>query len=89
MSDSWYLQAVDPYQAQGSKTPLEYLTEADFNLAAQNPKSGIPSAAELQDIKGDVVGVPVGLQWLSNEQLEQGGYTSWREFRACHLIAAW
>ena len=89
MSDNGYVQALSPYQALGSKTPSEFLTEEDFYQAAKNTKSGKPSEAELQDIKGDVVGVPVGQQWLSNEQLQQGGYDSWREFRACHLIAAW
>lgn len=66
-----------------------YLTEADVYHAAKNPKSGKPSAAELDDMRSDVVGAPVGDQWLSNEQLTLGGYTSWREFRACRLISEW
>jgi len=69
--------------------PSELLTEEDFYKAAKNTKSGIPSKAELEDMKGDIVGVPVGQQWLSTDQLRQGGYSSWREFRACCLIVQW
>ncbi len=83
------MQAVTPHQAQDNELPSEALTEEDLYQAAKNSNSGNPSEAELQDIKGDVVGVPVGKQWLSNEQLREGGYNSWREFRACCLIAAW
>ncbi len=83
------MQAVTPYQPQERKTPSEFLTEEDFYQAAKDPKSGNLSESVLQDIKDSVVGEPVGQQWLSTEQLRQGGYSSWREFRACRLISAW
>lgn len=87
--DSLRLQAETSHQQQEDSSVADVVTEDDFYRAAQSPLSGNHSEAELQELKGAVVGQPVREQWLSAEQLKQGGYSSWREYVACQLIRAW
>lgn len=88
-ADSIKMQAATNLQQQDQTPRTEYLTEEDFQQAAKNPRSGSLSEVELQELKGAVVGQPVRQQWLSDQQLRQGGYSSWREYVACGLIRAW